>query len=228
MANCPLDQTVLTEVDSSFIWTVFECSNCKNRFIEQGNLLLPVSTFLKLATKTPVNAVAATGKITIAVGQPSDADYVTINGRKYTFKTALSLTPTAYEVLIGAQNTDTATNLQAAITFDDGAGTNEGVLYGTGTVANAYVTASVNTNVVTVTSLIKGVIGNSYTLVKSGANITLSGSVLGTGAGTTAGVDSTSGKKWEMYVDASYVYVCVADTVTSSTNWRRMTLGSAY
>ena len=40
MANCPIDNTVLTAVDSSTIWTGYSCATCNGSFVESGNQLL--------------------------------------------------------------------------------------------------------------------------------------------------------------------------------------------
>lgn len=63
-----------------------------------------------------------------------DGDSITLGEEIYTFRDALS--GASYEVLIGATADLTALNLFNAFTIDNGAATNEGVTYGTGTVAN--------------------------------------------------------------------------------------------
>lgn len=60
-------------------------------------------------------------------------DQVTVGEEIYTFTAAVTA---AYQVLLGANDVASATNLFAALTFDNGAGTNAGTLYGNGTVAN--------------------------------------------------------------------------------------------
>jgi len=42
------------------------------------------------------------------------------------------------------------------------------------------------------------------------------------------GVDCTSGTQWEIRVDSSNLYVCVAETEATSASWRKISLGSAY
>jgi hypothetical protein len=64
-----------------------------------------------LQVLTPTG-VQATGTLTLS-GQPADGDTATINGIVYTFKTAL--TPTAGQVLIGANTAATAANLFQAM-----------------------------------------------------------------------------------------------------------------
>jgi hypothetical protein len=42
------------------------------------------------------------------------------------------------------------------------------------------------------------------------------------------GVDGTVALEGDMYRDASYLYVAVADNTVADGNWRRISLGSAY
>jgi len=68
---------------------------------------------------------------------PTADQTITLGSVVYIWKAAPSTsTSTLVEVDIGATNADCVTNLIAAITFDHGAGTGEGTLYGTGTVAH--------------------------------------------------------------------------------------------
>jgi hypothetical protein len=69
-------------------------------------------------------------------GQPSDGETVRLGSHTYTFKTAL--TPTAFEVLIGASTSASLDNLVAAIN----AGAGSGTLYAAGTTANTHGTAA--------------------------------------------------------------------------------------
>ena len=122
---------------------------------------------------------AATGSVTQASAAASDGDTVTINGRVYTFKTALSTGPTVpNEVLAGANISATAANLAAAINASTGVGT----LYSVGTVVNADVTASPAAGVVTLTARNPGDEGNAITLAESGSNTTVSGATLSGGS----------------------------------------------
>jgi hypothetical protein len=75
---------------------------------------------------------------------------------------------------------------------------------------------------VDVVAKVKGVAANSYATVDYSAN----GSF---GAGYLAGgVDGTVGSENDMYRDASYLYIAVADNTITDNNWRRIALGSAY
>jgi hypothetical protein len=68
---------------------------------------------------------------------PTDTNTVTVGGQVYTFKTALTASTTADEVLIGASAALSRENLINAINLGPGAGT----LYGSDTTLNAIVTA---------------------------------------------------------------------------------------
>jgi len=125
---------------------------------------------------TAVNSVKATGLLTFA-GQPANNDTVTLDGKVYTWKTAL--TGAANEVLIGASAALSRDNLVLAITGGAGAGTN----YGTGTLAHTTVTASANAGNMNVTALRDGPGGNAITTTESGTNTSF-------GGGTLAGGDA--------------------------------------
>lgn len=94
---------------------------------------------------------------------------VTINGVAFTARDA---SPTGNQFLIGASDTTAATNCAAAINASS-----------TAKIAG-YVTATSNGAVVTISALRKGVAGNMFTLTKTGAPITVTGSgFLASGAG---------------------------------------------
>jgi hypothetical protein len=104
-------------------------------------------------------------------------------------------------------NTDAVTALVTSITTNDtqGVGAADG---GGGTVG--------------LTADIRGAAANAIATTEAMAN----GSF---GAGTLAGgVDGTVGTQWELKVDASYLYVCVAANDVTGRNWRRITIGAAY
>jgi hypothetical protein len=129
--------------------------------------LSPASSAGTTATSNAVIAAAAQDTVA-ASGTPANNDTVTVNGHVYTFKT--TLTGAANEVHINGQD-GSLTNLQSAINASGGvAGTD----YGTGTVANADVTAGpVASHVITLTAIVPGNPGNSLTLAKSGANLSV-------------------------------------------------------
>lgn len=114
-------------------------------------------------------AAAAAGTITIAAGNVQANDTVTIGDTTYKFVVSLSEPAEANEVKIGNDAAGSAANLVAAIN----AGTGAGNVYGTGTIANASVTAAAIEGVVTVTAKTKGVAGNAIAFTKTAVNITL-------------------------------------------------------
>lgn len=179
-------------------------------------------TLLRLPEKTPVNAVAASGKLVSTGTRVSDTETVTIGTTVYTFKTTLSTDPAvAYEVLIGADTGAQATNLVAAIMGTSG----EGTTYGTGTVAHTTVSAAVaDTDDVALTAKTKGTAGNAIATEDTSDQLSWYGSE------TTLvdGVDGTVGVANETCADASYLYHCTAANTVADANWRRIELGSAF
>jgi hypothetical protein len=71
--------------------------------------------------------------------QPNPGDTTTVGEDTYTFVTSITPTTAPYSVLIGANVNATAQNLLAAITFDNGAGTNNGITYSFNTIVNGQV-----------------------------------------------------------------------------------------
>jgi len=127
---------------------------------------------------------SATGTITLN-SVPTAGDTVTIGATTYKFVTTLV---NANDVLIVAGNTSNTTqNLRAAIDGDSGECFSGPPCFGTGTTANASVTATRNNNVVTVTAITSGTGGNSIAFTTTSAAITLSpgGGMLSGGAGGT-------------------------------------------
>lgn len=113
----------------------------------------------------------ASGTITFT-GNPLNNDTVTINGIVITFVTA---GPTGNQVLIGGTAAQTAVNLNTFLTNS----VNANLLLMTYAV-------NVGTAVVTCTAVSVGTAGNTLTLVKSSANITLSGATLTGGLNASA------------------------------------------
>lgn len=158
------------------------------------------------ADETPVNAVAATGIITMAGIAVADETFV-IGSQTFTWKASRSV---AGEVTIGADAPAAVTNLVTAITADisdvtaaDGAG-----------------------DTVDLTAATKGVAGNAIVLTEASTNMTVDGS--GTLGGAVAGVDGTVGTINQVAQDGSYLYVSIAVNTISDNNWRRVSLGSVY
>lgn len=171
-------------------------------------------TALLPSAGTPVNAVAAVGKLTVDTQVDAD-DTLTVGDVTYTFKAGA--TAAAGEIGIGANVAAAKLAIVAAINGTDSQ--NE---------ANPLVVATAfDTNDCALTARTKGAAGNDIDLGSSFTTETnvLDGAKLGE---TTAGVDATVGVTGQQLVDASYLYLCLADNSVSGTNWRRISLGSAY
>lgn len=123
-------------------------------------------------------AGSATATITISATGPANNETLTINGRVYTFKTALSSGPTvADEILIHATPATQAAYINAAI--NNAAG--EGTTYSTGTVVHEDVRSTVSSGVVTVIARDAGDEGNAITLAEAAANTAVSAANLSGG-----------------------------------------------
>lgn len=118
--------------------------------------------------------VAATGTLTSTGVAPADGAQVEIGFEVYIFRTTLVQ---AYDVLIGVSAATALDNLKSAINHTAG----EGTTYGTGTIANALVSAGTNTDTTQqVTALSTGLGGNNISTTEAS-------SVLSWGAVTLAG-----------------------------------------
>lgn len=156
--------------------------------------------------ETPVNAVAATGIITMSGVASADETFV-IGTQTFTWKVSRSV---AGEVTIGAGASAAVTNLVDAITADI---TNVTAVDGAG-------------DTVDLTAATKGIAGNSIVLTEASSNMTVDGT--GTLGGAVTGVDGTLGLANEIAQNASYLYVCIAINTVADNNWRRVSLGSVY
>ena len=109
-------------------------------------------------------------------------DTVTIGDHVYTFVASLTSPAVPDEVLVGASDSDSLDNLIAAINGDAG----EGTLYGTGTVANAYVTAAAGAgDTMDVTAITADGVATATTATLTAGDwgaATLAGSILASGA----------------------------------------------
>jgi hypothetical protein len=114
-----------------------------------------------------IAADAATGVLTFS-GVAQNNETVTIGGQTYTFKTALTSAEAANEVLIGADQDASLTNLTNAVNGGAGAGTT----YGSATPVNAMVTGVADTgaNTLTVTAKKAGAAGNAIATTETMAN----------------------------------------------------------
>lgn len=145
-----------------------------------------------IATLTST-AIAANKALTISATTSANTQTVVIGATTYTFNT--SLTNTANNVLIGLSAGAMGDNLAAAINAGAGAGT----LYGTGTVANASVTAVSNgSGVVTVTAKTAGTSGNSIAISETLTNSAWAGGATVLSGGANA---STTGQM-TLFLDA--------------------------
>jgi hypothetical protein len=133
-----------------------------NLTLSNGNLILGTAGngISFAATSDPtIAAVAATGTIIGTATNVSDGDTVTLGAQVYTFKTAL--TPSDYEVLIGADAAGSLTNLRNAILGTGGSP-------GDYQVPSANASASAGTiysSTIPLTALTAGTAGNSIALV---------------------------------------------------------------
>lgn len=182
-----------------------------------ANLVDPLS----INERTPVNAVAATGKMVSSGSLATDDTLVTIGATVYTLKTTLSTSPDVpFEVLLGVASTNTAANLTAAINGAVG----EGSTYATGTTPHPDVTATASSDDINLVADVKGVAGNAIVTTDDDAEITWDGSEVA----LVGGVDGTVGVENEICADASYIYHAIAVNTIAGANWRRITLGSVY
>jgi hypothetical protein len=164
--------------------------------MQSGAMGIDPATFLVM---TAFGATAATGTFTVGAGNAQNNNTVTIGTRTYTFRTTLSSGPTVpNEILIGATVTETATRLVAAIMGTAG----EGSTYSIGTLPHPQVSATNTAGVVTITSRLLGVAGNSLALSAVGANLTVSGATLTGGANGTV---LTEGTHYTMNFDTGFL-----------------------
>ena len=127
------------------------------------------------------DAVKAYGTLT-ASGAISADETVTLGSTTYTFKAAVSTT--ANQVKLGSTDAETLGNLVKAINASGVAGTD----YGSGTVANASVSAELTgATTVKVTALVAGTAGNSIASTETGTNLAFGGATLANGAASGNG-----------------------------------------
>lgn len=132
---------------------------------------------------TALTEAKATGILT-ATANPTDGNRVKIGSTYYTYRDTLA---DAYDVKIGASAEESLLNLVEAITYDAGAGTNEGTDYGNGTLAHPSVTAAEGAlDTVDVTALALGAAGNSIATVGYGGVLAFGAATLGSGADAVA------------------------------------------
>lgn len=161
---------------------------------------------------TPVNAVASTGTITFG-GDVIDGETVTIGTEIFEFDTDASVTGT--NTLVDISGGGSAQQALDALLALSGS-------------TDADVTLADETGgVMSVTSDVAGVLGDLIALEESSANITLSGVVLGAGAGTN-GVDGTVGAAGDVFFDTGYIYLCTATNTIADANWERAAVAGGF
>jgi hypothetical protein len=136
-----------------------------------------------LTVSLDASTVAATGTWTLAAGNVTAGDTVTIGTRVYTFQSPL-VNSTADKVLVGATPAASVVNLVAAIMRGSGIGT----LYSSPTTPNTLVTAVDGTgDVVDVTAIAVGALGNGI------ATTTVSTLAVWLATTTTGGITCRNG-----------------------------------
>ena len=175
-----------------------------------------INEVIPTSGKTPVNAVAAVGTLTIAA-QPTAGDTMTIGTKVYTFVAAGEADADG-EISVGTDLATAKTALIAAVNGTDSVNT-----------AHTLVTAGTFTgNNLPITAKTKGVAGSSIATTETftSASNVFDATTLGT---TTEGVNGTIASKGGIcYIDNSYIYYSIAANTISDANWRRISLGTAY
>lgn len=136
---------------------------------------------------TAYTATLGTQTLTSDATNVSDGDTVTIGSVTYTFKTAL--TPTAGEILIGADAATTLDNLKAAINNTGTAGTD----YAANTPIHPQVTATTNTNTTQVVAARESAVDNaSIATTETSAHLSWGAATLASGVRGVIGANSTT------------------------------------
>jgi len=170
-----------------------------------------LSNSINIKTDISTFCVASKGTLILSV-IPSNNDTITIDSITYTFQT--TLTNYAYNVLIGANTSETIDNLILAIT----ASTGVGVKYGTGTIAHTKVTTTkVNDTNLYIIAKTPGTIGNliSTTSMLTDTNSKFNSTTLGT---TTLGTDCLYANAIDQLYTAINTSKTENITITKNTN----------
>jgi flagellin len=142
-----------------------------------GNFLTGAATVGSFGTPNFAGGVN-TGAAPVAAA----GNTVTVGTQTYTFVTALSTTPTANEVLVGATEAASLANLANAVN----GGTGSGATYGSPTAANTSASAVATASTVVFSALTKGLTGNGITTSVTGTANTFGAATLANGtAGST-------------------------------------------
>jgi hypothetical protein len=160
---------------------------------------------------TPVEARSATASFGWATS-PVDGEKISIGEIEYTIVAALVDDGSPYEVVVGATDAETGSNLENAI---NGKAQTPAV-FGKDTLPNPAVTAKYADGALVVTAKVAGEEANS---------IKVSGD-FGTWAKATltGGIDGTVGVAGEGRYDDMHVYLNVAKSTKSISNWKKLTL----
>lgn len=167
-----------------------------------------VGTASNLVFTENATGIAVSGAGTLTGGVDHVHESLMIGTQEFIFVTARAA---AGEVTVSANNTTQGDNLVAAIAAD---------------VTN--VTASNNAGAVTITAAVKGTAGSNIALSEAAAPVTGCAVSSVTDNKLDGGIDGTIGAANETCANGTYLYHCIAANDTTGTNWRRVSLGSAY
>ena len=153
----------------------------------------------------PVNAVASTAPLTVAVN-PTAGDTFTVGDITYTFVANGTAPLLAGMIELEALLAGTQPSIVLAINGGDGHNA-----------ANASASAGAfAADVSTLTATVAGVVGDSIAVAETFAD---PGNTL---TAFINGVDGTPGIQGAVAVDAGRIYVCIATQGTEGANWRRI------
>src|SRR5713101_5280669 len=175
--------------------TTYSTPTTQNTSVSAGTATATTLLFTALAAGTGGNfltgaaTVGTFGTANFAGGTNTGAapvaaagNTVTVGSQTYTFVTALSTTPTANEILVGATEAASLANLANAVN----GGTGSGATYGSPTVANTSASAVATASTVVFTALTKGLTGNGIATSETGTANTFGAATLANGtAGST-------------------------------------------
>lgn len=136
----------------------------------------------KITEPTPVSAtgVLTSDNVNVTTGDP-----VTVGGKTYTFRTALTSPAVPNEVLIGSDADDSLLNLKKAVNAEAGIGTK----FSLGTTKNLQVSAgAVITHAITFTAIVGGTSGNDVATTEASTHLSWGNTLLvgGVGAGVAS------------------------------------------
>jgi len=172
---------------------------------------------------TPTYGNAASLVLTNSGTAPADGATVRIGATTYTWKTALTASTTANQVLIGVSVATSLANLVSAVNKTTGGGTT----YGSLTVLNTSASAASTSTTLTVTNKVVGVIGNSTSVGVPSTTIASHCTWAGAATHLTGGADSTTGVAGDIRFDGIHLYLALADVTTASTTgWIKATMAA--